>query len=114
MVLASHTMLLFVYCKEIRVKLACSRALRALIVLVIALRFAAPAVAAPEQSPIGSIVGTVVDAANGIPLPGVAVTIVGTTFATQTDATGHFAFDAVPVGRHVLSLRRTDYQPGRL
>jgi outer membrane receptor protein involved in Fe transport len=111
MVLAPHTMLLFVYCKEIRVKLACSRALRALIVLVIALRFAAPAVAAPEKSPIGSIVGTVVDAANGIPLPGVAVTIIGTTFATQTDATGHFAFDAVPVGRHVLALSRTDYQP---
>ncbi len=55
--------------------------------------------------------GTVVDAANGIVLPGVDVEMVGTTLKTTTDASGRFKFDAVSVGRHVLSLRKSGYQP---
>lgn len=98
--------------KEIRVIFTCTRVTRALVALVVTLGFAAPACAEPPLSaPIGSIVGTVVDAANGIPLPGVRVTIVGTTRETVTDSTGRFKFDSVPGGHYKLSLTRTDYQP---
>ncbi len=37
--------------------------------------------------------------------------MVGTTLKTTTDASGRFKFDAVSVGRHVLSLRKSGYQP---
>ena len=82
----------YVYYKEIRVNLAFLRGLRALAALAIALASALPASAAPVQTPIGSIVGTVVDKGSGVPLPGVSVRVVGTDRRTQTDASGHFVF----------------------
>ena len=90
---------------------AYSRVSRALVAFAIAFIIAVPAVAAPTETPIGSIVGTVVDASNGAPLPNVAVRVVGTKLETRTDAAGHFMLTAVPVGRFVLSLNRNDYQP---
>ncbi len=88
------------------------RGLRAIVVLAVAFGFAVPVGAEPPPiAPQGSIVGTVVDAATGVPIPGVQVTIVGTKNETVTDSAGRFKFDAVPVGRHVLSLRKNDYQP---
>ena len=100
-----------VYYKEIRVNLALLRVLRALVALAIALTSALPVSAAPVQTPIGSIVGTVVDKASGVPLPGVSVRVVGTDRRTQTDASGHFVLEGLPVGRVVLALSRNDYQP---
>jgi outer membrane receptor protein involved in Fe transport len=101
--------------KEIRVKFAHVRITRALLVLAVAFGFAAPAGAQPTPpppiAPQGSIVGTVVDAANGVPLPGVTVQIIGKNLKTTTDASGRFKLDSVPAGRHVLSLSRRDYQP---
>jgi outer membrane receptor protein involved in Fe transport len=91
------------------------RGLRAVIALAVALGVAAPVWALPSPpppiAPQGSIVGTVVDAATGVPLPGVQVGIVGTNNKTVSDSSGRFKFDAVPVGRYVLSLKRNDYQP---
>ena len=91
--------------------LALLRVLRALVALAIALTSALPVSAAPVQTPIGSIVGTVVDKASGVPLPGVSVRVVGTDRRTQTDASGHFVLEGLPVGRVVLALSRNDYQP---
>jgi outer membrane receptor protein involved in Fe transport len=88
-----------------------SRGSRALAALAIAFAIAIPAVAAPTQAPLGSIVGTVVDAGNGAPLPNVEVRVVGTSLVTRTDAAGHFTLTSVPVGRRELSLKRNDYQP---
>lgn len=72
---------------------------------------AAPATPPPPTAPQGSIVGVVVDAANGVAIPGVRVTIAGTSRETTTDATGHFKFDSLAVGSYKLSLARNDYQP---
>jgi outer membrane receptor protein involved in Fe transport len=85
---------------------------RAFVALAIALCFAVPAFAAPPATALqGSVAGTVVDAANGVPIPNVTVTVVGTKLSTHTDAAGHFRLDAVPAGQRVLSLSRNDYQP---
>ncbi len=92
-------------------KFAFSRASRALVAFAIAFTLGAPVLAQPVQAPQGSLVGTVVDSSNGVPIPNVEVGIVGTTLETHTDSSGHFVFDAVPVGRYILSLNRNDYQP---
>ncbi len=97
--------------KEIRVNFAFTRVSCALAALAMTLICAAPVCAAPTTAPQGSIVGTVVDAATGVPVPGVQVRIVGTSYKTVTDNSGKFKFDAVPVGRYVLGLSRSDYQP---
>jgi outer membrane receptor protein involved in Fe transport len=94
------------------VKFAFTRVSRALVALALTLAFAAPALAEPPPiAPQGSIVGIVLDAANGVAIPNVQVRIVGTSRVTATDSAGRFKFDSVPVGRYVLSLSRNDYQP---
>ncbi|MGC1380257.1 MAG: TonB-dependent receptor [Candidatus Baltobacteraceae bacterium] len=96
-------------------KFAPTRLARTLVAFASALSFAAPALAAPTPppptAPIGSIVGTVIDATTGVAIPDVEVRIVGTTTQTATDAGGHFKFDSVPIGRYVISLRKSNYQP---
>ena len=82
-------------------KFVFSRASRALVAFAIAFTLGAPGLrAARLQAPQGSIVGTVVEPSNGVPIPNVEVGIVGTTLETHTDSSGHFVFDAVPVGRY--------------
>jgi outer membrane receptor protein involved in Fe transport len=79
--------------------------------LVTTLGFAAPVCAQPMSAPQGSIVGLVVDAANGAPIPDVRIRIVGTKQETVTDGGGRFVLKSVAVGRYVLSLTRKDFQP---
>jgi outer membrane receptor for ferrienterochelin and colicin len=87
------------------------RASRALLALALAFFFAVPASADPQTTLPGSIVGTVVDAANGVAIPNVEVVLNLTTMKTKSDASGHFRFDAVPIGTYTISLRVAGYQP---
>lgn len=59
----------------------------------------------------GKIAGTVVDAANGDPLPGVNVTIVGTTMGAATNADGAFFILNVPPGSFSVRATMMGYSP---
>ncbi|MDT8436557.1 MAG: TonB-dependent receptor [Gemmatimonadota bacterium] len=55
--------------------------------------------------------GTVRDAADGRPLGGAVVTLVGTSHSTTTDSTGRYRFRDVPPGVRRLRALRIDYRP---
>src|SRR6266487_515210 len=59
----------------------------------------------------GSIRGTVRDAVTSGPLAGVAVTVVGTSFAATTGPEGQYSISAVPPGTYRLRARRLGYAP---
>lgn len=64
--------------------------------------------------PSGGISGTITEAGSGNPIAGVEVTLVGTPFATVTDANGDYAFPDVPTvpsPSYALDLVRYAYQP---
>jgi TonB-linked SusC/RagA family outer membrane protein len=61
------------------------------------------------QDLTGTISGRVVDSASQRPVPGVAVTIIGTGRGTVTGDEGNFALSAVPVGTHTVMARRIGY-----
>ena len=58
----------------------------------------------------GAVGGAVYDSASGQGLPGATVKIEGTKLATITSDSGYFALLNVPVGEHVLSIRRVGYK----
>lgn len=57
----------------------------------------------------GSVSGVVVSAWDGSTLGNVAVTVRGTTLATQTDASGRYELKNVPPGEQVLRLSKSGY-----
>ncbi|MDY6122602.1 MAG: TonB-dependent receptor [Porphyromonas sp.] len=57
-----------------------------------------------------NIVGHVVEAATGEHLPGITITIKGTTFGTVTDRTGHFFIRNLKPGKVVLEMRGLGYK----
>ena len=59
----------------------------------------------------GSIAGTVRDDVNAAALPGADIALVGTRFATRTDADGHYAIAEVPAGSYRLRARALGYAP---
>jgi len=69
----------------------------------------------PEQGgparQTGSIAGTVRDAVTSAPLSSADVTLVGTHFATGTDADGRYIIAAVPPGSYRLRARALGYAP---
>jgi hypothetical protein len=69
--------------------------------------FATAAVVHAQQG--GTVSGVVVSTWDGTPLPGVIVTVRGTTLATQTDATGRYELKNVPQGDQVLRFSRASY-----
>ncbi|MGN8070386.1 SusC/RagA family TonB-linked outer membrane protein [Mucilaginibacter sp. 22184] len=54
------------------------------------------------------ITGTVKDAGDGSALPGVSVSIKGTSIGTQTDGNGNFSIN-VPAGKQILTLNSIGY-----
>jgi TonB-linked SusC/RagA family outer membrane protein len=58
-----------------------------------------------------SVRGTVRDSADGQPLEGAVVTLVGTNRRAQTSANGQYAFDAVAPGRVALRVQIIGYAP---
>jgi TonB-dependent receptor len=57
----------------------------------------------------GAVAGIVISTWDGTPLNGVAVTVRGTTLATQTDASGRYELKAVSPGDHVLRFSKSGY-----
>ncbi len=66
---------------------------------------------AAQQPASGRIVGHVVDAANGGPIPGAQVTVVGTVITAITDWSGRYALNNVPAGSYTVSVRTIGYTP---
>jgi hypothetical protein len=62
---------------------------------------------AQAQGAYGTIRGSVTDSA-GRPLPGIRVTLSGTSFAAIADAGGRYRIDHVPSGLYVLHVQLTD------
>ncbi len=64
------------------------------------------------QTPnVGRIVGRILNATTGEPIPGAQVTVLGTSIATVTVWTGQFDLTGVPVGRWSISIRAIGYNP---
>lgn len=61
----------------------------------------------------GKIAGSVTDAANGRPLPGVNVLVEGTTLGASTDLNGHYYILNVPAGVYTLRAEMIGYSPVR-
>lgn len=57
----------------------------------------------------GAVSGVVVSTWDGAPLPGVVVSVRGTTLAAQTDASGRFELKSIPPGDQVLRFSKSGY-----
>jgi Ca-activated chloride channel homolog len=66
---------------------------------------------ASPQVTMGRIAGVIKDATSGTGIANVRVLIVGTTLNTQTDGSGGYRFDAVPVGTYTIAIRAVGYTP---
>ena len=58
----------------------------------------------------GTILGTVVDAESGDPLPGASVQVVGTSIGAATDAEGRYRLRRVPVGPQTITVSYLGFQ----
>jgi outer membrane receptor protein involved in Fe transport len=67
------------------------------------------AVASAQDTRPGRIVGRVVDASNGEPVPGAQVTVVGRVITAITDWSGRYALDGVPAGSCTVTVRAIGY-----
>jgi outer membrane receptor protein involved in Fe transport len=66
-------------------------------------------VLAARAQETGTIVGVVVSTWDGAPLANVAVTVRGTTLATQTESNGRYELKNVPPGDQVLRFSKSGY-----
>ena len=64
---------------------------------------------AASQSATGRIVGRVIDAASGEPIPGARVVITAASIAGRTDLNGRYTLLNVPVGTHTVAVRSIGY-----
>jgi len=62
----------------------------------------------------GKIVGTVKDASNGQPLPGVNILLEGTQIGAASDTRGYFSIINIPPGRYTLVARMMGYTTMRI
>jgi hypothetical protein len=69
----------------------------------------APPAAPALPAALPAIRGVLVDAATNAPVAGAQVSLVEIARAVRTDADGRFAFDAVPPGRHTLTVSLIGY-----
>jgi len=60
------------------------------------------------------ITGRVLDADGNVPVPGVAVTVTGTTLGAVTNDSGAFRINGVPTGAATLNARRIGYRPAAM
>jgi hypothetical protein len=69
---------------------------------------------AAAQAPAPVVVrGTVADA-QGVPVSGVVIRVVGTQLTTTSDDSGQYRLLGLPPGRQVLAAQRPGYQPARV
>ena len=57
----------------------------------------------------GGVAGLVVNSWDRTPLPGVTITVQGTTLATQTSASGRYELKGIPSGTQVLRFSKSGY-----
>lgn len=74
------------------------------------LALALAVVAAPVSAQTGTIVGRVIDANSGRPVPTAQVAIVGTQIGALVDAEGRFRIERAPVGTREVRAIRIGYQ----
>lgn len=74
----------------------------------------AAAPAAPTSAAVGAIAGRVLDNATGQPLLSAQVAVQGRTVGDVSDLDGRFRVERVPVGLHVVVVRRIGYLPARI
>jgi hypothetical protein len=89
-----------------------------ILLLTVALSASLPAqpvrVAAPGDTSRGRVTGTIdgaVSDTNLVPLRGAFVSILGSSIRVGTGPNGRFRIVNVPVGRHVLIVKRSGYRP---
>lgn len=58
----------------------------------------------------GQLEGTITDAQENNPLPGINVGISGTTLGAATDTNGNFIIDNIPVGSHTIQITAVGYE----
>jgi TonB-dependent SusC/RagA subfamily outer membrane receptor len=63
----------------------------------------------PATAQNGSVLGSIVDAADGAPLARVVVKVEGTRLRAVTDAEGAFRIDDVPAGERAVRVERSGY-----
>jgi outer membrane receptor protein involved in Fe transport len=90
----------------------CSGALRSpgwsrLALVAFLMLIATPFAARAQEG--GSVSGVVVSTWDGANIPGVVVTVRGTTLAAQTDATGRYQLNGVPPGENVLRFSKSGF-----
>lgn len=61
------------------------------------------------QTDFGAITGTIIESWEGKPLPGVTITVRGTTLATSSDGLGRYELRQVPPGDHALRFSKPGY-----
>lgn len=64
---------------------------------------------AQPQPGTGTLSGLVENAYEDSPLPGVTVSVRGTTLAAPTDGSGQFRIEGVPAGSHVILFQRSGF-----
>jgi TonB-linked SusC/RagA family outer membrane protein len=70
-----------------------------------------PTPASTSETMVGTIVGTVTDSRQGMPLANVQIGVIGTTLGSVTDNDGKFRIPGVPVGAVQLRIRLIGYSP---
>ena len=58
----------------------------------------------------GQLEGTITDAQENNPLPGINIGVAGTTLGAATDTNGDFIIDDIPVGSHTIKITAVGYE----
>ena len=74
---------------------------------LVVLMAAVPAAAQETTGPVGTVVGMVFDSTRAQPLGNATVAVMGTMASGQTDESGQFRLDSVPVGTHTITFFHT-------
>lgn len=75
--------------------------------------FLAVAVSAQPAPEAGRVVGAVVEAETGEPVPGATVRLVGTALGAAADGDGRFVIEGVPPGEHEVEALFVGAEPWR-
>ena len=62
----------------------------------------------------GILTGLVSDKADGMPIAGATVKLIGTDYKTETDSDGEYLFDSLPAGTYTVEISILDYQTAKL
>lgn len=90
------------------------RVLLPCLVLIAAVLSTSPSLAATTSSTLGTVIGTVIDQKNALPIAGAKVTLMSsgeTRGSATTDSFGNFTIDNIASGSYTVSIRAKGYAP---